>query len=189
MTIKSKTTRTCECGRSYRPINSMQSKCVPCLAAIGPAKRKLERVKHKQRTQAARTRSEAKPQAQQAFNCWIRHRDAALPCISCGETNPPMKPGGQWDAGHFLGRGAYPELAFNEDNCHKQCKSCNAGGGKFKHKERTVNAKYETNLIDRIGVDRVAVLKGPHPPMKLSVADYDALRNTYRARLRQDMKD
>jgi hypothetical protein len=145
---------------------------------------KAERAETRRRKEAAKTRRDLRPVAQDAFNAWVRARDAALPCVSCGATNPPMKPGGQWDAGHFLGRGAYPELAFNEDNCHKQCKSCNAGGGKFSHKARTVNDKYREELLRRIGPDRLAALEGPHPPAKLGEDDYRQITATYRARVK-----
>ncbi len=99
-----------------------------------------------------------KPEAQKAFNAYIRARDAALPCISCGETNPPDLHGGQWDCGHFKTVGAYPELRFEERNAHKQCKSCNAGAGKYTAKELTVAQQYEAGLGRslRTGVCRLA---------------------------------
>lgn len=129
--------------------------------------------------------SEFREEAQVAFRAWIRARDAALPCVSCGETDPPMKPGGQWDAGHFLSRGAYPELAFEEINCWKQCKSCNGGSGKYSHKERTVAQKYEEELLRRIGPDRLAWLKGPHEPKKYTREDYEAMKADYKARTKE----
>jgi hypothetical protein len=134
------------------------------------------------------TASEAKKLAQRAFNAYIRARDAHLPCVSCGATNPPMTSGGQWDAGHFLSRGAYPELSFHEDNCHKQCKSCNGGGGRFKHKERTVTAKYEEELLRRIGPERLAALRAPHPPLHLDADGYLAIRDTYQGKERKELE-
>lgn len=122
-------------------------------------------------------------EAQDAFNAYIKERDRDQPCISCGVTNPPMTAGGQWDAGHFKSRGAYPELRFDEDNCHKQCKSCNGGSGKFAHKARTTAEKYETNLIERIGLERVEALKAPWPIPKLDRADLIELKATYRKKL------
>ncbi|MFT0955766.1 recombination protein NinG, partial [Klebsiella pneumoniae] len=85
------------------------------------------RQRRKARLAELRPNGYYKTQAQKAFNAYIRARDVGLPCISCGETNPPDLHGGQWDCGHFKTVGAYPELRFEERNAHKQCKSCNAG--------------------------------------------------------------
>jgi hypothetical protein len=146
---------------------------------------KLDRALDKAKREGMKTVKQLKAVAQDAFNDWIRARDVDQPCISCGETNPPMKPGGQWDAGHFLGRGAFPELAFDEDNCHKQCKSCNGGSGKFAHKARTVAQQYEANLIERIGQDRVDRLKGPHEVLPLKHEHLRQIATIYRAKLRE----
>lgn len=129
---------------------------------------KVERATTRARKQAMKPLRELVKAAQTAFNQWVRARDWDKPCISCGAINPPMKPGGAWDAGHWKGRGSHPELRFDEDNCHKQCKSCNAGSGKFSHKARTVSQNYERNLIERIGLERVERLKGPHPLPELT---------------------
>jgi hypothetical protein len=150
---------------------------------------KVERDETKRRTEKLKSIKEFKADAQEFFNKYIRLRDANLSCVSCGETNPPMKPGGQWDAGHFLTRGAHPELAFDEDNCHKQCKSCNAGGGRFAHKAKTVNASYQEELLQRIGPERLARLKGPHEPKKWTREELIAIRDTYRNRVKELRKE
>ncbi|MBC7602787.1 MAG: recombination protein NinG [Ramlibacter sp.] len=146
-----------------------------------------DRVETKKKLESRKTPKQraatAKAKAQVPFNAYIRLRDADLPCVSCATTNPPMLPGGQWDAGHFKSRGAYPELAFNEDNCHKQCKVCNAGSGKFAHKERTVTEKYEAELLRRIGPERLAALHAPHPPLHYTDDDWKAVEATYKAKL------
>jgi hypothetical protein len=118
-------------------------------------RKKRQRPKRRQGASAARRLAELRPagyykaQAQQAFNAYIRARDADLPCISCGETNPPDLHGGQWDCGHFKTVGANPELRFEERNAHKQCKSCNAGAGKYTAKEATSrsNTKLAWSLV------------------------------------------
>lgn len=137
------------------------------------------------RKQALKRLPELREEAQIEFRKFIRARDTDLPCVSCGETNPPMKPGGQWDAGHFLGRGAYPELAFEELNCWRQCKSCNGGGGKFAHKERTVNQRYEEELRRRIGDEKVDWLKGPHEAKKYTREDFERLKVEYRQKRKE----
>ena len=58
---------------------------------------KAGRKRRKERLAELRPAGYYKAQAQQAFNAYIRARDADLPCISCGETNPPDLHGGQWD--------------------------------------------------------------------------------------------
>lgn len=127
---------------------------------------KVERATTRARKQADLTPRKLEQKLQPIFNMFIRLRDRGQPCISCGVTDPPMTSGGQWDAGHFKGVGAFPELRFDEDNCHKQCKKCNGGSGKFAHKARTVAQKYELNIVERIGQERLDRLNGPHPTAK-----------------------
>jgi hypothetical protein len=150
---------------------------------------RVERAKDKQAKEAQKGIRELLAEAQKPFNEFIRLRDADLPCISCGAVNPPMKPGGQWDAGHFLGRGAFPELRFEELNCHKQCKVCNAGSGKFAHKERTVREKYEANLPDRIGQAAFDWLMGPHDRPKWTRDQALAIKATYTQKLKDLKKE
>lgn len=125
-------------------------------------------------------------EAQTAFNAWVRARDDGLPCISCGELNPPeLGPGGAWDAGHFLGRGAHPEKRFMEDNVHRQCKSCNAGSAKNPAKALTVGQRYAVELRNRIGSDRYEAVVAPIPVRKWTREELTSIRNTYRAKLKE----
>jgi len=123
--------------------------------------------------------------AQAAFNPFIRERDRDKPCVSCGVVNPPITTGGQWDAGHFKTRGAYPELRFNEDNCHKQCKKCNGGSNNHSSKAKTVSEYFEDELIKRIGIERVEALKAPHPPAKWTIEQLKEIEADYKQKLRQ----
>lgn len=107
-----------------------------------------------------------------------------MPCISCGETNPPDLHGGQWDCGHFKTVGAYPELRFEEHNAHKQCKSCNAGSGKYTAKEATVAQQYEAGLVARYGQEYVDWLNGPHEMTNYRREDFIRIRDEYRAKLK-----
>lgn len=52
------------------------------------------------------------------FNRFIRERDEGRKCISCNSLTPNQ-------AGHYYSAGHYPELKFNENNCHIQCTKCN----------------------------------------------------------------
>ena len=169
------------CRQWFHPVRDGQVVCsFECASAIGKeqtskareAAQQKEAQRQRTEEKAGRQRRKArlaelrpngyyKARAQQAFNAFIRARDADLPCISCGETNPPDLHGGQWDCGHFKTVGANPELRFEERNAHKQCKSCNAGAGKYTAKEATVAQQYEAGPVARYGQDYVDWLNGP----------------------------
>jgi len=127
------------------------------------------------------------PAAQAAFNKFIRLRDKDLVCISCLRTNEQVgdtdswKVGGAWDCGHFLTRGAFPELRFEELNAHKQCKSCNGGSDKYAKKTQLVRDDYRINLIDKIGLDKVEWLEGKHEPKKYTCEELKEIELKYKA--------
>lgn len=114
--------------------------------------------------------------AQTIFNKFIRLRDEGQVCISCQK--PPKKK----NAGHYLSRGAHPELRFNEDNCHLQCEHCNS----FKSGNQ---ALYRVNLINKIGVDKVAWLEGPHEPNKYTIDDLKQIQVKYTKLTKEMEKD
>ena len=60
-------------------------------------------------------------------------------------------------------------------NVHKQCQPCNT------HLHGNL-VLYRVNLIQKIGLDRVEWLEGPHEPLKLTVEAIKALRDEYRAK-------
>lgn len=125
-------------------------------------KKKIEFQKNCKKTQKAK--------AQTAFNSYIRKRDEALPCISCGRYHE-----GQYHAGHYKTRGAHPELAFHPFNCHKQCSTCNnyLSGN-------LVN--YRKNLIKKIGLKNVEWLEGAHKPQNLTIDDLKEIAAYYKAK-------
>lgn len=193
-----------ECHKEYQPVRQFQNTCsIECAAAKGRKDRKKKQekaeraLKKKQQQELAEKKDKLKArrlavkplsyfksQAQQAFNAFIRERDKDLPCISCGESNPPDLHGGQWDCGHFLSVGAHPELRFEEKNAYKQCKSCNGGAGKFSHKNKTVSQQYEENLIEKFGQELVDWLNGPHEMTHYRREDYIKIRDEYREKTR-----
>ena len=130
------------------------------------------------------------PAAQKAFNAFIRARDKSLDCISCKRTNEQVgdtdgwKVGGAWDCGHYLTRGAFPELKFEELNAHKQCKSCNGGSDKYAKKTQLVKDGYRENLVDKIGLDKVEWLEGPHEPKKYTCAELKEIELRYKQKLK-----
>ena len=123
--------------------------------------------------------------AQDAFNAYIRKRDELKPCISCETGFIPNQVGGSWDCGHYLTVGAFPELRFEETNASKQCKKCNGGAGKYTKKNHSVIKQYRINLIERIGLDKVEWLEGPHEQVKLTAMDLKDIELKYKKKLKE----
>lgn len=138
---------------------------------------------------------EQKPLAQKAFNRYIRfyryHTKGDRHCISCGrhESEIEDKGFGKFDCGHFQGVGAFPELRFCEDNVYLQCKSCNAGSGKYARKNQTVGVEYERRLREKVGDDLVDWLKGPHEAARLRASDYVDVKRKYSAMANEIQKN
>jgi len=169
-------TGTCKvCGDTFTRFKSTQTICakLKCATQVGKLQRKAERADTKRRKDAAKPRSQYMKEAQSAFNRYIRLRDVAQPCISCGRDHQ-----GQWHAGHFHSTGARPELRFNEDNCHKQCQPCNT------HLHGNL-LRYGEELLGRIGNVRVVALAGPHPPLKFTIPDLISIRDEYRQKAKE----
>ena len=132
-------------------------------AARAEARQALERIK---------TRAQWMKEAQTAFNAFIRARDAARPCVSCGRHHT-----GQYHAGHYLSVGSSPALRFEELNVWKQCAPCN--------NHLSGNAVlYRRALVELIGVDKVEWLEGPHEPKRYRKEDYQAIEAEYKAKLK-----
>ena len=152
----------------------MQNVCSPiCATRLVKAAKKEEAERTKARKAAIKSRAAWAREAQAAFNAWVRARDAGMPCISCQRHHT-----GQYHAGHYLSRGARPELAYEPDNCHKQCAPCNT------HLSGNV-ALYRVNLIKLIGLDRVEWLEGPHPAKHYSIEDLKDIKETYKRKLKE----
>ena len=167
------------CRNEFVPTRPMQKVCCgDCAISLG----NLKKAK-RERTQAAQERKETKvklekrksrsdwaKEAQTAFNRWVRLRDADKPCISCGRHHT-----GQYHAGHYMSRGARPELAYEPLNCHKQCSPCNT------HLSGNI-ALYRQSLVREIGIEKVEWLEGPHEPKHYSADDLKAIQATYPAK-------
>jgi hypothetical protein len=139
---------------------------------------KAERKETRQRKEKLKGKADFKKEAQAVFNRFIRLRDAEQACISCGIVGESGGLGGYWDAGHYRSRGATPELAFTEDNCHKQCKRCNR-----QLSGNVVN--YRIRLIERIGVERVEALECNHQPLRYKIEDYKRIKAEYSAKIKE----
>jgi len=151
---------------------------------------KEERKSLREAKERIKPRSKRLKEAQDAFNAYIRERDYGLPCICCGGwPDVSDKYGGVWDAGHYLSVGSHPELRFDEDNCHKQLKNCNAGSFKFSRKGRVVSEGYEVGIRQRIGEERVERLRQKHPPKKYTIDDLIEIKQKYTRKRRELEKE
>lgn len=130
----------------------------------------------------SKTKSAWVKEAQINFNKFIRIRDVLDPCISCGRMDHEIEylgTGGKWDCGHYRSRGAAKQLRFNEDNAHKQCKSCNGGSAKYAKKGETVGKSYTRNLIKKIGQEAVDRLKNNNQEETDTIESLIALKKYY----------
>ncbi len=162
------------CTEPFVPRQPMQRVCgVDCAKAEAVrvrqhAEKKADRAKREK----LKPRADWLKEAQTAFNSYIRLRDDRLPCVSCGRESISG-----WNAGHFMSVGSHPELRFEEDNVHKQCIHCNL----HKHGNALM---YRLALIEKIGLDRVEWLEGPHEPQKWTIDDLKAIKADYSAKTR-----
>jgi 5-methylcytosine-specific restriction endonuclease McrA len=122
----------------------------------------------RERKEALKSRGDHLKAAQMQFNRFIRMRDHGNSCISCGRNT-----GSKINAGHYKSVGSHPELRFNELNCNLQCEHCNThlSGNQM---------NYRPALVDKIGLDKVEWLEGPHEPAKWSIEDIKAIQAKYR---------
>jgi hypothetical protein len=154
---------------------------------------KLDRQQHRERKEALRTYGWYVDKAEKAVRDFRRTEELlnGSGCISCGGSQQEIiaaqgwKIGGAFDAGHFLGKGARPELRLEPLNIWLQCKSCNAGSAKFPRKAKTVSEAFRIGLIERIGVEAVEALEADHAPRHRTVEDLKAIAKEYRAKTRE----
>ncbi|VVO85963.1 recombination protein NinG [Pseudomonas fluorescens] len=173
-----------KCGLAIKDVN--QAKAGKALAQIG--RREIQ-----VRKEALKSRTDHLKDAEKAVRDYRRTYELSIGsgCISCGESQESIlaaqgwKTGGAFDAGHFLGKGARPELRLVPTNIWLQCKSCNAGSSKYAHKGATVSQAFRAGLIARIGLDAVEALEADHEPRKHTVEELKAITAEYRAMTRE----
>lgn len=178
---KPKKCRVATCRASFTPARLGQAVCSHACALIdgprhAPKARKaladIERAEIKVRKEKLKSRTDHMKDTQQAFNAWVRARDAALACVSCGRHHQ-----GKYDAGHYRTVGSNPALRFEPLNCHRQCSPCNT-----RLSGNIVN--YRIELVKRIGAEAVEWLEGPHEAKKYTVDELKAMTAEYRAKTR-----
>lgn len=182
--IKPKKCKAPGCGNRFKPSMTTQKVCsVACALAMSKDSKaqkvaakaitKRAREELKERREKLKSKSDHMRETQAVFNEWIRLRDAALPCVSCGRHHQ-----GQYHAGHYRTVGANPELRFEPLNVHKQCAPCN------NHKSGDI-VNYRINLVHRIGAEAVAFLEGPHEARRYTIEDLKVLKAKYKAMIKE----
>jgi hypothetical protein len=181
--VKAKKCKNPACGVSFKPSFSTAQKVCSwaCGLAIKDVNREMarkslaqvERKEIKARKEKLKSRADHMRETQVVFNEWIRLRDAALPCVSCGRHHE-----GQYHAGHYRTVGANPELRFDPLNVWKQCAPCN------NHKSGDI-VNYRIELVKRIGLERVEWLEGPHEPQRYTIEELKTIKAEYQAKTRE----
>lgn len=169
--------RLCEGCRlvKFRPARSNITWCSDdCGVTVAQARVAAANARqHRAALQAVKPLSHWHDLTERVVNAYIRLRDSHLPCISCGTWSTV-----QWEAGHYLSKGAHPELRYHLLNIHKQCHRCNVqlSGNQI---------KYRIGLVPKIGEAAVLVLEGPHPAAKHSREELASIRRTVSAATRE----
>jgi hypothetical protein len=159
--------------------------CAVVIAKARVAKQKLatakaERAADKAKREKLKTKSDYMREAQAAVNAYVRLRDEALPCISCGVSYPITKTD-VWDAGHLRSAGSSPGTRLNTLNIHKQCVKCN--------RHLSSNAvKYRIKLIEKIGIELVERIEHHNGVAKFSHDYLMRFKAIFRKRVRHLMK-
>ena len=141
-----------------------------------------QRKADRERKEKLKTRRDWEREAQAAFNAFIRARDVDKPCICCGLPLSAGDVGGKYDAGHYRSTGSAPHLRFHEHNAHAQRKQCNRWGA-----GRAVD--YRLGLIERIGLEAVEALEADQQARKYTADELRAIRDLYRAKLRELVRE
>lgn len=173
------------CTTLFAKTRPMQNWCsVDCAVKLGQqaiAKKKAkaqaeDRKATREKLDAMRTKPQLVKLAQQAFNAFIRARDAGKPCICCGK--PLGTEPNSFDAGHYRSVGSAPHMRFVEDNVHGQNKHCNnyLGGN---------HVAYRQGLIQRIGLQAVEHIEADNTVRKYTKEDLIELTRHYRAETRK----
>lgn len=172
--------RARRCRMCKKPLvtsNTLQVACSPsCALKLARTKREREEAREQAKArEAVKTRKEWLAETQEAFNAFIRARDAAKPCVSCGRMPDGRH---QRHAGHYRSVGSNPALRFEPDNVWGQCATCN------NHLSGNL-VPYRAELIRRIGLERVEWLEGPHEACKYTGEQLQEMKKRYRKMARQ----
>lgn len=199
---KPKKCQNAECGKRFVPQRLGQRVCSPACALATkdkhqvPARKAIadrQRKEIKVRREKLKTHSDHVKDAEKAVRDYRRIYEISIGsgCISCGKSQEEIqaaqgwKTGGAFDGGHFLSKGARPELRLEPSNIWLQCKACNAGSSKYARKGLTVSQGFREGLIERIGLEAVEALEADHRPRKYSNDELKAIAAEFRAKVRK----
>lgn len=193
------------CDVKFTPKIGQKVCCWQCGLAIAdqPANQKKARMAIEQRE---RREIQVRKESLRSYGSYVQEAEKSVRdyrrtfeisigsgCMSCGKSQEEIvaaqgwKTGGAFDAGHFLGKGARPELRLLEQNIWLQCKNCNSGSYMHARKGHTVAEGFRLGLIERIGLEAVEALEADHRPRKYTVDELKQITAHYRALLR-DLK-
>lgn len=138
------------CKQKFEPVRFNQKFCFDpeCVKVwVSEAKDQNWKKTKKKMKAEIETVQELMKAAQIVFNKYIRERDKAQPCISCGKTINGVR-----HASHYLSSGGHSNVRYNEDNVWVSCYKCNVmlSGNQIEYRKR---------LINKIGSDRVEWLE------------------------------
>lgn len=199
---RAKTCQNAECGAKFQPLRAGQKACGPkCALAMAPVNQERarkaidqrERREIKVRKEKLRSHGDFIQDATKAVQAYRRLYELSIGsgCISCGKSQAEVeaaqgwKTGGAWDGGHFLSKGARPELRLLEQNIWLQCKGCNGGSSKYARKGESVRNGFRLGLIARIGLEAVEALEADQAPRRYTIEDLKAITAKYRAMTRE----
>lgn len=179
------------CKSEFFPVRPMQKVCSPvCGQHVGRQKtaaaavkaQREERKVDRAAKEALKTVPVLKVEAQEAFNQYVRLRDAGKGCFVCGTPLILGGIGGGFDAGHIRSRSQADHLRYDVRNVFGQCKPCNAPGATKDHVMREAAARL-------LGKEAAEALYADNRIHKWQRDELREIRDTYRAKARQLKKD
>ncbi len=176
--------KSCDfCGDDFFPARPMQVVCGPvCASKKVRRQKKDEAATTRAAKEALKTVPVLKVEAQDAFNEYVRLRDAGKGCFVCGTPLILGGVGGGFDAGHIRSRSQADHLRYDVRNVFGQCKPCNAPGATKDHVMREAVAR----LLGKEAADSLYADNRIH---KWQRDELREIRDTYRAKARQLKKE
>lgn len=162
------------CNEQFTPRTSLQVVC-GFVCALKYSNEKNVEIKIKGFKENLKTLSQYETEARTVFQQYIRQRDKDEVCISCGTNNSV-----QWDSGHYYNANQFSGLIFDENNCHKQCVTCN------RHRHGNL-IEYRKGLVQRYGAKFMIMLdelSDEKRNYKYTKDELEGIKKRYKSRLK-----